>query len=85
MKEFSYTVTDEIGLHARPAGALVKEAKKYSSRIVLSANGRECEATRLMALMAMCVKCGTTVRVTVTGEDEERCAKELEAFFCGNL
>ena len=85
MKEFEYTITDEIGLHARPAGLLVQKAKKYNSRITVIANGKECEATRLMALMAMCIKCGTLVKVTVEGEDEQTCATELEMFFKQNL
>ena len=85
MKEFTYTITDAAGLHARPAGLLVKQAKNYVSRITVCANGKTCEATRLMALMAMCVKCGTTVRITVEGEDEQTCAAEMEAFFNQNL
>lgn len=35
MKSFDYTITDEAGIHARPAGLLVKEAKKYQSKIVV--------------------------------------------------
>ena len=85
MKEFEYKIKDEIGLHARPAGLLVQKAKGYNSRIMICANGKECEATRLMALMAMCIKCGTTVRVTVNGEDEQTCAEEMEVFFQQNL
>ena len=85
MKTFEVVITDAAGLHARPAGLLVKKAKEYASRITLSANGKECEATRLMALMAMCVKCGTTVTVSVEGEDEQTCAAEMEAFFKQNL
>ena len=85
MKEFEYKITDEIGLHARPAGMLVKEAKKYSSRITLYANGKESDATRLMSLMAMCIKCGTVVKVGIDGEDEQICAEELKMFFEKNL
>ena len=33
MKSFNYVITDEVGIHARPAGILVKEAKKYASTI----------------------------------------------------
>ena len=79
------TVNNEVGLHARPAGMLVKEAKKYVSRITLSANGKECEATRLMALMAMCIKCQTPVTVTVSGDEEQAFAAELEQFFQENF
>ena len=35
MKEFKYTITDSEGIHARPAGELVKEAKKFNSSIQL--------------------------------------------------
>lgn len=85
MKEFEYTITDAMGLHARPAGLLVKEAKKYGSRITLYADGKECDATRLMSLMAMCVKCGTLVRISVEGEDEQLCSEKLKSFFDNNL
>lgn len=35
MKTFEYTIKDELGIHARPAGILVKEAKNYESKIKL--------------------------------------------------
>ena len=85
MTEFSYTITDNAGLHARPAGLLVKKAKQYTSRITVAANGKECDAVRLMALMAMCIKCGTCISVRIEGGDEEVCAREMEAFFHENL
>ena len=85
MIEFEHTVKDPVGLHARPAGRLVKEAARYKSRIVLAANGKSVEATRLMALMGMCVKTGTVLRVTVEGEDESTCAPAFQAFLAGNL
>ena len=81
MKNFSYVITDEIGIHARPAGLLVKEAKKYASKIVLKANGKSAEATRLMAVMGMGVKCGQTVEVEVTGDDEDTAFEGMKAFF----
>ena len=85
MKNFSYVITDEIGIHARPAGLLVKEAKKYASKIVLKANGKSAEATRLMAVMGMGVKCGQTVEVEVTGDDEDAAFEGMKAFFEENL
>ena len=85
MKNFSYVITDEIGIHARPAGLLVKEAKKYASKIVIKANGKSAEATRLMAIMGMGVKCGQTVEVEVTGDDEDTAFEGMKAFFEENL
>ena len=85
MKNFSYVITDEIGIHARPAGLLVKEAKKYASKVVIKANGKSAEATRLMAIMGMGVKCGQTVEVEVTGDDEDTASEGMKAFFEENL
>lgn len=85
MKNFSYVITDEIGIHARPAGLLVKEAKKYASKVVIKANGKSAEATRLMAIMGMGVKCGQTVEVEVTGDDEDTAFEGMKAFFKKNL
>ncbi|MDD7403523.1 MAG: HPr family phosphocarrier protein [Butyribacter sp.] len=85
MKEFSYVITDEIGIHARPAGMLVKEAKKYESKIVLTKDGKSAEATKLMAIMSLGVKCGETVQVTIEGADEEAACEEMTAFFKENL
>ena len=85
MKNFSYVIKDEIGIHARPAGLLVKEAKKYASKVVIKANGKSAEATRLMAVMGMGVKCGQTVEVEVTGDDEDTAFEGMKAFFEENL
>ena len=77
MKNFSYVIKDEVGIHARPAGILVKEAKKYQSKIVIIKNGKKAEATKLMALMGLGVKCGDEVEFVCEGEDEEEALKAL--------
>ncbi len=85
MKSFEYVVKDEVGIHARPAGILVKEAKKYESKITISKDGKSAEATKLMAVMSLGVKCGQTVEVTVEGADEDTAVEEIKAFFEQNL
>ncbi len=85
MKSFSYVIKDEIGLHARPAGLLAKEAKNYESKITLSKDGKTAEATRLMAVMGLGVKCGQTVEVIVEGADEDTAVEGVKAFFEANL
>ena len=40
MRTFEYAIIDELGIHARPAGMLVKEVKKFDSKITLSAKGK---------------------------------------------
>lgn len=72
MKSFDYTITDEIGIHARPAGILAKKAKEYASRITITKGGKTAEAQKLMAVMSLGVKKGETVTVSAEGEDEEK-------------
>jgi len=85
MTSFNYVITDEIGIHARPAGLLVKKAKTFSSKIVVKANGKQAEATKLMAIMGLGVKKGNEVTVEVTGDDEAAAAAGMEEFFKANL
>lgn len=85
MQTFTYVITDEIGIHARPAGALAKKAKEGASKVTLSVNGKSAEASRLMAVMSLGVKKGMEVTVTVEGEDEEQVAGQMEQFFKENL
>ncbi len=81
MKSFEYVIKDEIGIHARPAGLLVKEAKKYESKIVLKKDGK----TKLMAVMGLGVKCGNKIEVEITGSDEEAAYESIKMFFEENL
>ena len=85
MKNFEYTIKDELGIHTRPAGMLVKEAKKYQSKITITKEGKSAEASKLMAVMSLGVKCGQTVQIAVEGPDEEDAAAGIQAFFEANL
>ena len=85
MKTFTYTIKDDLGIHARPAGLLVKTAKNFNSEITIAKDGKSVNALKLMALMGRGVKCGDTITVTVSGEDEESAASAMEEFFKSNL
>ncbi len=85
MKTFDYTIKDALGIHARPAGLLVKEVGKYQSKISLTKDGKTVDAARLMAVMSLGVKQGQTITVTAEGDDEEAAASEIQAFLEANL
>lgn len=85
MKTFEYTIKDELGIHARPAGMLAKTAKNYASEITITKGEKSVVCTKLMALMGLGVKCGDTVTVTVNGADEEEAATGIKAFLEQNL
>ena len=81
MKTFEYTITDELGIHARPAGMLVKEASKFASKIMIASPKKEVDAKRI----SMGAKKGDTVKLTIEGADEAEAAASLEKFLQDNL
>lgn len=81
MKTFDYVVKDELGLHARPAGLLVKEVKNFESKVFIKKDDKEVDATRLMAVMGLGVKCGAKITVKIEGADEEKAYEALKKFF----
>lgn len=85
MKNFNYVITDLVGIHARPAGLLVKEAKKYESKIIIKKGEKEAEARKLMAVMGLGVKHNDIVEVTIEGADEELAFEDMLLFFQNNL
>lgn len=85
MKTFTFTINDELGLHARPAGELVKKAKEFKSEITLEKEGKTVNATKLFGIMGMNVKHGETVKITVDGDDEDTAVQAMEKFFAENL
>ncbi len=85
MKSFNYIITDPDGIHARPAGILVKKAGGYSSNIQLAKGGKKADAKRIFGIMGLGVKAGDEVVVEAEGEDEEKAVDELKNFFETNL
>lgn len=87
MRKINYTVTAEAGIHARPAGLLVKQAASFKSdiKILNEESGKEADLKRLMAVMALGVKQGYKVEISVEGEDEDEAATTLEAFLKENF
>lgn len=86
MKQFTYTIKDPLGIHARPAGLLAKKAKSYAdTAVTIAANGKTVNLGQLMKLMALGVKQGTEVTICCDGANEEEAAAGLLAFLEENL
>ena len=85
MKEFKYVITDPEGIHARPAGILVKQAAGYQSSVTIAKGEKSADAKRIFGVMGLGVKTGEEVTITVDGADEDTAAAELETFFKENL
>lgn len=86
MKKFNYTITDNLGIHARPAGMLAKAAKTYAdTEITVTCNGKTTKATQLMKIMSLGVKQGDVVTVAAEGPSEEAAIAAMDDFFTSNL
>lgn len=85
MKKFDYVIQDQNGIHARPAGLLVKEARKYESRVVVRKDGKEASADSIIGLMGLGAKRGDRLEIEISGNDEEAACTGLEAFLQANL
>ena len=86
MKQFTYTITDSLGIHARPAGLLAKAAKTYpDTTIMIEKDGNAVKATQLMKLMGLGVKHGDQVKVTAEGPSEAEAIDVMFNLFEDNL
>lgn len=80
MKTFQYKVKDALGLHARPAGLLVKCATSCNSDITIEVNDKIANAKRLFAVMGLGVKLNDEIQFTVTGAEEAADCEKLKDF-----
>lgn len=85
MKTFLYEIKDEAGIHARPAGLLVKEAAKFPCEVTIEKDGKEVDAKRIFGLMGLGVKCGQTITLKTAGDQEEEAIAALSKFLQENL
>ena len=85
MKEITYTLKDPLGIHARPAGLLVRLAGKYKCDIQIGSPAKMVNAKRIIGVMALTMKQGDEVTLSFSGDDEEEAAVALEQFLTENL
>lgn len=85
MVKFTFIVNDEMGLHARPAGLLVKEAAKCTSKVTVKKGDKSGDAKRIFNLMGLSIKGGEEVEIIVEGENEQEEAAALQAFVAENI
>ena len=78
MEQFTFEIKDKNGMHARPAGAVVNEAKKYKSDVTVIKNEKEANGKRLLSLMSLGAVCGSVITVRIIGEDEKEAKDGIE-------
>ena len=78
------TIEAANGLHARPAGDLVKLAKSFpGTAVTIATASRKVNASSILSLMALALKKGTEIEIAAEGPDEERAVDEISAFLDG--
>lgn len=85
MKEFSYVITDEQGIHARPAGVLVKEAAACECKVTIAKGGKEVDAKRILGVMGLGAKKGEEIVLKCDGAGEDEAIEKLSTFLQENL
>lgn len=81
MQKITYTVRDPYGLHARPAGLIVKEAQRFAAEITLTneRNGKSASAKGLFALMGLEITQGDSITLAADGADEQEAIRAVGA------
>lgn len=85
MREFTYTITDPEGIHARPAGLFVKEAAKFDCTITIAKDSKEVDAKRILGVMGLGVKSGQEIVLKTEGKDEDAAMDALCSFLQENM
>lgn len=73
------TVTNDIGLHARPAAQFAKAAAAFASDVRLRSGDGEANAKSLLSILALGVNSGDTIELVAEGEDAEQALYDLSA------
>ena len=77
MKSFTYRIEDPNGMHARPAGTLAAQAKKFNSEVTVRVGEKKADGKRLLSLMSLGATHGTELIFDICGNDEEKAAATL--------
>lgn len=85
MRTIVYTIKDELGIHARPAGLLTRLAKKFKSKAMIGKHEKMVEASNIIGIMSLGIRQGEEITVTFEGEDEAEAAATMEEFLSDNL
>lgn len=85
MREFQYVITDPEGIHARPAGELVKLAKSFSCRVQLEKDNKSVDCKKIFGIMGLGIKKGQEVTFIMEGEDENGACEAVSKFMQENL
>lgn len=84
MREITYQIVSPLGIHARPAGQLMKEICNFKCTAIIAKDGKEVNAKKIIGLMSLGVKQSEKITITFDGEDEDIAATTIQKFLNEN-
>ncbi len=75
------TVTNEQGIHMRPAGLIAGEAKNFKGTEITLATPEKTVKASIMQIISAGIKCGTEVTINCSGPDENAALEALVKLF----
>ena len=87
MTEITKTVLNASGVHARPAGIFIAEAKKFQSKITVTnlSTDKSADAKSILRVMTLCLTKGTPIKIAAEGPDEAEAVAALGALIDSGL
>ena len=85
MKELEIVIKNKCGLHARPAGKLSQLCRSFESEITVKSGSEIADGKRLLSLMALGAKCGSTLSFQIDGKDEDAAVASIKELCEGEL
>jgi len=85
VKKIKYQVKNPQGIHARPAGLLVKELNQFKCNVTIEKAGKAVNAKEIFPLMSLSIKQGDNIDIIFEGEDEMAIAEAVEKYLKENL
>ncbi|CAK7042685.1 MAG: hypothetical protein DELT_02894 [Desulfovibrio sp.] len=75
--ETTVTITNELGLHARPAAMVAQTAQKYSAEAHFILSDQQANAKSILDILSLAACKGTALKLRCKGRDAEPCAREI--------
>ena len=83
MTEREFTVTNEFGLHARPAGQVATLAAQFEANLEIASQNEWVSARSVLSMLSLAIGPGSLVRVRAEGPDEENAVDAIGALLGG--
>lgn len=81
MIEKKVTITNPLGIHARPSALIVQTANRYKSKVTFIRDDLRVNGKSIMGVMMLAAEMGAEITIHANGEDERECVEALEQAF----